>query len=147
MIEVAHEALIRGWKELRQWIDADRAGLRIQHRLSEAAREWDAAGRHPSYLYTGARLAVAREWATSHPDELNALENEFLTTSEAAERQREAAEIEAAQQREADARRIAAEAKKKLRASRLALASVLIAIGFGSIAVWSMQSERDGAPD
>ena len=25
-LEVAHEALIRGWPQLRQWIDADRAG-------------------------------------------------------------------------------------------------------------------------
>ena len=39
-VEVAHEALIRGWKQLRQWIDADRAGLRTQRQLTEAAREW-----------------------------------------------------------------------------------------------------------
>jgi tetratricopeptide (TPR) repeat protein len=134
-IEVAHEALIRGWRELRQWIEADRAGLRTHHRLAEAAREWDAAGRHPSYLHAEARLAVAREWAAAHRDELNALESEFLAASNDAERQREAAEIETA-------RRIADEARKQLKASRIALASVLLAVTLGGIALWSWQSER-----
>ena len=80
-VEVAHEALIRGWGRLRQWIDADRVGLRIHRQLIEAAREWEANGRDSSFLYGGTRLAVAREWAKSHRDELNALEAEFLAAS------------------------------------------------------------------
>ncbi len=36
-VEIAHEALIRDWKEIARWIDADRTGLRIQRRLTEAA--------------------------------------------------------------------------------------------------------------
>ena len=80
-VEVAHEALIRGWGRLRQWIDADRVGLRIHRQLIEAAREWEANGRDSSFLYGGTRLAVAREWAKSHRDELNALEAEFLASS------------------------------------------------------------------
>jgi tetratricopeptide (TPR) repeat protein len=141
-IEVAHEALIRGWTELRQWIDADRAGLRIHHRLSEAAREWDAASRHSSYLYAGARLAVAREWAAAHGDELNALEADFLAASYEAERQQEANEIETARQSELAARRIAEEARKKLWASRLALASVVLAGALAAVVVWSAWRER-----
>jgi tetratricopeptide (TPR) repeat protein len=142
-IEVAHEALIRSWKGLRQWIDADRAGLRTHHRLAEAAREWDASGRDPDDLYKGTPLAVCRDWAGSHPDELNPLESQFLAESDQAEKRRKEAEIEAVKRREADARRIAAETKKKLRASRMALVSVLIAIAFAGVAVWFMQSERD----
>ena len=80
-VEVAHEALIRGWGRLREWIDADRAGLRIHRQLTEAAREWEAHGRESSFLYGGTRLAVAREWAKTHRDELNALEAEFLAAS------------------------------------------------------------------
>jgi tetratricopeptide (TPR) repeat protein len=85
-VEVAHEALIRGWPELRRWIDADRAGLRTHRRLTEAAQEWKTTGRDPSILYTGARLAVAREWAASHPGDPNALEAAFLAASVARER-------------------------------------------------------------
>ncbi len=52
-VEVAHEALIRGWSALRQWIEVDRAGLRTHRRLGEAAREWQASGREESFLYEG----------------------------------------------------------------------------------------------
>ena len=37
-VEVAHEALIRGWQRLRAWIDADREFLRTRERISAAAR-------------------------------------------------------------------------------------------------------------
>ncbi|MBV8266649.1 MAG: tetratricopeptide repeat protein [Planctomycetaceae bacterium] len=80
-VEVAHEALVRGWGRLRAWIDADRAGLRTHHQLAEAARDWEAHGRESSFLFVGTRLAVAREWATTRRDELNALEAEFLAAS------------------------------------------------------------------
>ena len=58
-VEVAHEALIRGWGQLREWVEADRAGLRVQHRLTEAAHEWDHAGREPSVLFAGATWPYA----------------------------------------------------------------------------------------
>ena len=89
-LEVAHEALIRGWPQLRKWIETDRAGLRTHRRLTEAAQEWaDAASEaKEATLYTGARLAVATEWAASHRDELSALEAAFLSASQEHERQR-----------------------------------------------------------
>ncbi len=77
-VEVAHEALIRGWPQLRRWIDADRAGLLMHRRLTEGAREWESSDRDPSYLFVGTRLAVAHEWGESHRADLNPLEAEFL---------------------------------------------------------------------
>ncbi|MDQ4131033.1 MAG: TIR domain-containing protein, partial [Actinomycetota bacterium] len=74
LVEVSHEALIRGWPRLREWADEDRQGLLIHHRLAEAAQEWEALGRDPGALYRGARLLAAREWADEHEDRLNALE-------------------------------------------------------------------------
>jgi hypothetical protein len=96
-VEVAHEALIRSWPQLRKWIDADRAGLRTRTRLTESARDWKNAGDDPAYLYTGARLAVAKEWEASHPGELSTDETEFLVRGLEAQKQREASELEAAQ--------------------------------------------------
>ena len=43
-VEVAHEALIRGWPRLQGWIDADRAGLLVHRRLTVAAQEWQRHG-------------------------------------------------------------------------------------------------------
>src|SRR5207344_2710317 len=55
VVEVTHEALIRGWPELRGWIDEDRDRLRAERRLSDAAAEWDPAGatRAPSTVAPG----------------------------------------------------------------------------------------------
>lgn len=86
-VDVAHEALIRGWPRLRGWIDADRAGLREHRRITEAAQEWERLGRDESALYRGARLATAEEWRSHYDTALNALEREFLNTSAARARQ------------------------------------------------------------
>ncbi|MEU4743692.1 hypothetical protein AB0G02_24945, partial [Actinosynnema sp. NPDC023658] len=62
-VELAHEALIRNWPRLRGWIAEDRAGLRVQRMLTEAAHTWEALDRDPDALYRGTRLALVREWA------------------------------------------------------------------------------------
>ncbi len=80
-VEVAHEALIRGWARLREWIEADQAALLTHRRLTEAATLWNENQRNESYLYHGARLAAASEWAAAHGQEINALESEFLRAS------------------------------------------------------------------
>ena len=95
-VEVAHEALIRGWTKLRQWVDAERSGLRIERRLTEAAQEWADARLEAKkdFLYSGARLAVCREWVETRRNELSAIEAAFLADSEEAERQRKQDELE-----------------------------------------------------
>ena len=85
-VEVIHEALIRGWGELRKWLDADRAGLRTHRQLTESANEWekshaDVSRRDPSLLYTGTRLAVARELAKRGDVAFNDIESRFLDAS------------------------------------------------------------------
>lgn len=91
-VDLAHEALISAWPAMRRWIEQDRQGLRVQRQLSDDAEEWQALRRDPSALYRGVRLAAAQEWASEHPDELNALERAFLDAS----RVQEASELEAA---------------------------------------------------
>ena len=44
-------------------------------------REWESNGRDPGFLYRGARLAVAREWAAANPRVLDPLEDMFLAAS------------------------------------------------------------------
>ena len=56
-VEVAHEALLREWGRLRAWLDASRADVLMQRLLAAAVGEWSAAGRDPSYLLSGGRLA------------------------------------------------------------------------------------------
>jgi len=79
--EVAHEALIREWPTLRNWLEDNREALRLHRHLTEAAQEWSIRSRESDMLYRGTRLIHAREWAESHQDEMNSLENEFLAAS------------------------------------------------------------------
>ena len=80
-VEVAHEALIRGWPRLRAWIDDDRDGLRLHRRLTDAAEQWEREGRSRSLLLRGPPLAAARAWSRSDPAPLNPLERSFLSAS------------------------------------------------------------------
>jgi WD40 repeat protein/class 3 adenylate cyclase len=97
-VEVAHEALIRHWPTLREWLDEDREGRLLHRRLTETAQEWETLDRDPGALFRGARLATTGDWATAHDPELNELEREFLTAS------RQASEREAERQRRVNRR-------------------------------------------
>jgi CHASE3 domain sensor protein len=126
VVDVSHEALIRGWPRLRNWIDADRAGLLIHRRLTDAAHEWDTLKREPAALYRGARLAGAREWAAEHADDLSVAERDFLTASQANEHS------------EAEAGRRTTRRLRGL-ASGLAVLTVVAAI----LAAWAFSQRND----
>ena len=84
-VEVAHEALLREWPRLADWLEEDREGRRLRAHLAEAAREWDGANQDPSELYRGARLASTLDWTAEHTLELNELERRFVTESRTAD--------------------------------------------------------------
>ena len=110
--EVAHEALIREWPTLRNWLEDNREGLRLHRQLTEATQEWMDQDRAQDLLYRGARLAQAREYAASHEEELNLSEREFIAAS-TDHSEREIAERELQRQRELDSIRKLAETEKQ----------------------------------
>ena len=109
--EVAHEALIREWPTLRNWLEENREGLRLHRHLTVTAQEWDASKRDPSMCYRGARLAQALEWADEHANDLNMLEHSFLDESKALV-EKETAEREAQRHRELESAQKLAETEK-----------------------------------
>jgi WD40 repeat protein/DNA-binding SARP family transcriptional activator len=80
-VEFAHEALLREWPRLREWIEDDRDDLRVHRNLSVAGAEWLRLGRDDGALYRGARLAEAREWAERGDPGPTDPEREFLDAS------------------------------------------------------------------
>jgi len=87
-VEVAHEALLREWPRLREWIEEDTEGRRLRRHITQAATEWSAAGRDQGELYRGARLAAALDWTADHALDVNELERAFVTESrEASEKE------------------------------------------------------------
>ncbi|MGW3960809.1 nSTAND1 domain-containing NTPase [Amycolatopsis sp. NPDC005003] len=84
-VEITHEALIRCWPRLRDWLADDRDGRRIHRRLAEAAASWEELGREDAALLRGTRLAVARQWAEATTTTLTDGEREFLDAGSALE--------------------------------------------------------------
>lgn len=82
-VEVSHEALLTAWPRLVEWVDADRAGLRVRRQLSEGARQWAEADRDPAELLRGGRLELVATWsdAAEHRGDLNEEERLFLEAS------------------------------------------------------------------
>jgi WD40 repeat protein/class 3 adenylate cyclase len=139
-VEVSHEALIREWPVLRDWLAADREGLRLHRHLTEAAQEWEQQERDAGALYRGARLAQALEWALNNPRQLNAQEQAFLNASKE-DSEREAAEREAQRQRELKAALELAEtqsrAAKQLRRRAIFLTGAFVlAIALAGLAIF-----------
>jgi hypothetical protein len=100
-VQIAHEALLRSWPRLRDWIEESRGDLRVRVRLVQQAEDWIAGERDPDLLLRGGRLVFAMEWLEKNAETAGALERDFLDASVEARDKAEAAEAA----REARARR------------------------------------------
>ena len=80
-IEVSHEALIRHWERLKQWVEADRRFLAWQLRLNAAVKEWEGNKRSSDLLLRGIPLTESVDWLKEKPDYLSPVEREFVTVS------------------------------------------------------------------
>ncbi len=125
-VEVAHEALIRRWERLREWLTESRQDVRLERELLHAATDWENANRDPSYLMQGNRLLSFEEWAATTTLRLNDLEKEYLAASLAARDERDAIE-RARQERERQLERQKAR-NMRIAAGIFAVAAVLAVI-------------------
>jgi hypothetical protein len=62
-LEVSHEALIREWKRLSEWVHEAHEDIRIQLKLSEDVAEWERRHHSKDQLYRGSELQRIRAWA------------------------------------------------------------------------------------
>ncbi len=80
-VEIAHEALIRQWGQLHEWIESNRDDLRLQMRLVSVVNEWVNAGKDSSYLASGSRLAQFESLLNTDAIALTQNEREYLQAS------------------------------------------------------------------
>jgi WD40 repeat protein/DNA-binding SARP family transcriptional activator len=130
--EVSHEALIREWPRLREWLSEDREGIILHRRLTETAQEWELLERDTGSLYRGARLVQANEWFALNPHALNAQERMFLEESNEQAKQEEQEREEQRQRELASAKELAETQRQS--ASRLRIRNRVITT-IGSIAL------------
>ncbi len=84
VVEVAHEALLRGWNTLRAWLASDAEERALRERLARAAAEWERLGEPVEALWAARQLAEARALSHAGPGTLSLREASFLTRSRAA---------------------------------------------------------------
>lgn len=80
-VEVAHEALLREWERLRNWVESRREDLHLHRRLDGAVREWHESGQNEERLLLGGRLEQFELWSRVTPLPLTREERRFLDAS------------------------------------------------------------------
>ncbi len=98
-VELAHEAILREWKQLRQWIGENRDEIKLQQQLAHLTGEWLNGDRDSSYLVSGLRLEQFEKWARETQLALTPDERAYLKASLDRREQEQTAEA-ARQQRE-----------------------------------------------
>ncbi len=80
-VEVSHEALLRNWNMLRQWLAEEIDRLRLRRQIEMDAQEWAAHDRAPDYVWRSGRLAAARELMEGERWPENDVRRQFLEES------------------------------------------------------------------
>ncbi|MEA5551842.1 CHAT domain-containing protein [Anabaena cylindrica UHCC 0172] len=98
-VEVAHEALIRHWPRLLNWLDENRTNLQLRETIRQAALEWEQEQKDENYLvHRGGRLEDAQV-LSKQAGFLNQLEADYVNACVEL-RQRQEKEQEARRRRE-----------------------------------------------
>lgn len=157
-VELVHEALIRSWAQLREWMDEDRDFRRWQQRLRTYLQQWIASDREDDALLRGVVLTEAERWINLRRADLSQSEQALIDASIAA-RNAKLAEIEQARQvelartqalamaemqrAEAEHRRAEVErtARRRLRGLTFGLAGVLAVAIVAAAFAFSQQAE------
>ncbi len=80
-VEIVHEALIKSWGRLEQWMRVGGEFRRWQEQLRKAMGQWENSERDPTDLLTGKYLAEAEDWQQKRLEELSHSERVFIQLS------------------------------------------------------------------
>lgn len=118
VVEVAHEALIRTWTRLGQWVRAEQASMALRDQIMQWVAEWQSNAQE---LLTPAKLASVEQFNKQRPGELPRAALQLLDASRQAigraeqERARHTAELQAAKERAEEEQRRAVESAQRAR--------------------------------
>ncbi len=119
-LEVAHEALIRHWTPLREWLKEDRPFRVWQEGLQRYLKD--------QVLLSGAALATAQEWLEKRGEEIRADERALIERS-----------VEKIAQELAEKRR------QQRRWTVFVLVFFIVALGLSGVAAWFWQASEENA--
>ncbi|MCL1474345.1 eIF2A-related protein [Argonema antarcticum] len=162
VIDIAHEALIRSWQLLRDWLKENREAVIRKQDIEDAAQAWrdNKKPNESGYLLQGTRLAAAEDYLQRYGESvpLSSVAQEYVQVSQA-ERDRLRREEEARLQREialrieADRQRVDAQLiassllSENLLNSNKQLEGLIEAIRGGRLLQESVQQSIDVKPE
>jgi len=86
-VEIAHEALIRSWKTLQEWVNDDRQFLMWKSRLRRPYADWKQQN-HTSNLLSGPKLLEAKYWFSQRREALTQGERNYVQKSISLEKEK-----------------------------------------------------------
>ncbi|HLO17897.1 MAG TPA: HD domain-containing phosphohydrolase, partial [Anaerolineales bacterium] len=95
-IEIIHDALLREWRLLRDWIAENRTFLAWRDGLETQIRKWEESQKNDDALLHGLQLIEAEEWLATRTNDIPIIGQQFIETS-IASREKEKAEKESLQ--------------------------------------------------
>ncbi|PAX52573.1 nSTAND1 domain-containing NTPase [Brunnivagina elsteri] len=127
-VEVAHEILIRHWSTLRWWLEENRARLRSQRQVEQAAQLWRYNQSSSDFLLQGIRLAEAEDIYIKYIDELSPDVQEFVVACLEERKRQQVLE------------------KRRLKQAQRAVVALSIlgvaAVSLGGLAYWKSQTAQ-----
>jgi hypothetical protein len=136
--EVVHEALIRHWPKLVDWVDRDRAFQSWLRQIKPNVEMWSADPSDDGPLLRSGMLAQARDWVDRRRDDLSPAELNYIEASLAlqqrADEEREVARL-AEIRREQELAGAVQLAGEERRRARIAIAGVAVSLTLAVIAI------------
>jgi WD40 repeat protein/serine/threonine protein kinase len=81
-VSIVHEALLRGWQRVTNWLKQNREFLRMRDRLDASMRQWKLMERHRDYLLpAGLPLAEAEKLVAEFRNSLNREQLDYISAS------------------------------------------------------------------
>jgi WD40 repeat protein/serine/threonine protein kinase len=136
-VEVAHEAMLREWERLRNWLNESRSDVRMQRQLAQMADEWRASNQDSSFLLRGSRLEMFEGWMASTTLAIAPQERDFLETSLAERAHRDA------EQRNQKAREASLEQRARRILQGLVVVFLIAAVVSGGLALWANNQRQE----
>ena len=134
-VEIVHEALLREWKQLRDWMKSDRTFRIWQEELRSRRRRWQRNEQNEEDLLTGSLLSAAEVWLHERQADLSPKDGEFIRLSvEVRDRRlkREIKQLEKLLEEEEKARLAESKARK---AAQMRTRFAVTAAGFALVSV------------
>lgn len=81
-VSVSHEALLRNWPRVADWIEENKRLLQAKERVKRAAKRWGEGGRKDDHLLNSGRpLGEAQEVLSRMPEDLENEVRDFISSS------------------------------------------------------------------